>query len=140
MGNEDEKSDRASRIKNAELTPEIRAEFERELREQAERELQRPQVHREGIAALTRLFEVAHGHSGQCRTVAAFLLGCYNGQRFPFDLSDFRAIDYKLFDDCIAVLKMDAQPKQEVHTYFPHGSSKFEQLAKDWGIADRSLS
>lgn len=103
---------------------------------QADEAARRPAIQKEGIAALTRLFEVAQGDSGQCRYVVRFLLGCYNGLRFPFDLTNFRCLDTALFDDCMAVLKMDAQPKQEVHTYFPEGQQKFEQLARDWSVTD----
>ena len=52
-------------------------------------------------------------------------------------MTDFRAIDGALFDDCVAVMKMDARPRQEVHLYFEGGGQKFEQLAKDWNIEDR---
>lgn len=114
----------------------VRAAFARHRDELARRRAERPAIEREGEAALRRLFDVAHGDSGQCRVVAAFLLGCYNGERFPFDLTDFRCLDGALFDDCVAVLKMDAQPQREVHTYFDNGGQAFEKLAKDWEIKD----
>ena len=34
---------------------------------------------------LVCLFDIASGSSGQYKTVATFLLGCYNGLRFRFD-------------------------------------------------------
>lgn len=90
-----------------------------------------------GAAALQRLFTVANRESGQCRYIAHFLLGLYNGQRFPFDLTDLRAIDNDLFEDCVAVLRMDARiTRQEVHLYFENGGKRFEQLAQDWNIED----
>lgn len=90
-----------------------------------------------GAAALRRLFETAHGHSGQCRYIARFLLGLYNGMRFPFDLTDLRAIDNDLFEDCMTVLRMDARvTRQEVHQYFDNGQQAFEQLVKDWNVED----
>lgn len=100
----------------------------------------RPAIETEGKAALMRLFDIAQGDSGQCRHVVAFLLGLYNGSRFKFDLTDFRAVDGEIFDDFIAVLKMDSQPKQEIHTYFTNGGKIFEQLAKDWGLKDHLVS
>jgi hypothetical protein len=108
------------------------------LADQERRAAERPAIEEAGAAALHRLFKVANGHSGQCKVVARFLLGCYNGQRFPFDLTDFRVIDAELFDDCMAVLKMDFRPKQEVHCYFPLGGRKFEKLAHGWRIDDAS--
>jgi hypothetical protein len=117
-------------------TPEIDAAFAQMHAERAARAAARPIVEAEGRAALGRLWKVANGHSGQCRHVASFLVGLYHGGRFRFDLTDLRCVDGPIFDDCIAVLMMDAQPKQEVHTYFENGGQKFEELAQRWGIKD----
>jgi hypothetical protein len=90
-----------------------------------------------GVPALKRLYTVAQGHSGQCRHIARFLLGLYNGNRFPFDLTDLRCIDSDLFDDCMVVLTMDARRcRQEVHTYFVNGGAMWEQMAHNWRVAD----
>lgn len=89
-----------------------------------------------GVAALERLLNIARGHSGQCKHVAGFLLGLYNGNRFKFDLTDFRCIDTAIFLDCLEVLKMDHTPVREVHLYFEDGGRIWEQLAMDWRIRD----
>ena len=102
----------------------------------AKREAERPHIQREGEAALSRLFKVASGDSGQCRHIARFLLGLYNGNRFPFDMTRLRAIDFELFDDCLAVLKMDAFAVQEVHRYFADGGKAFEALVTSWNVLD----
>jgi hypothetical protein len=115
----------------------VAAAFAEQRRLEQERVDQLPQVRAEGEAALRRLLPIAQGNTGQCRHIAAFLLGLYNGTRFPFDLTDLRAIDHALFLDCIAVLRMDNTPQREVHTYFPNGGQVFEQLAEDWRIPDR---
>lgn len=101
-------------------------------------EADRPAIQAAGEAALQRLYKVAIEHSGQSRIIARFLLGCYNGQRFPFDLTDFRAIDEELFQDCLAILRMDARPAREVHLYFKFGGKKFEKLALGWEIRDHA--
>lgn len=85
-----------------------------------------------GEAALRRLLPIAQGNTGQCERVARLLLGCYNGHRFPLDLTNLRSLDYEIMVDCLAVLRMDANPRQEVHQYFDNGGEVFEQLAKDW--------
>lgn len=90
-----------------------------------------------GEEALRRLIPVALGNSGQSRRVASLLLGCYNGTRFPFDLTNLRSLDYTLMEDCLAVLRMDANCYQEVHTYFENGSALFEQLARDWNLENK---
>jgi sucrose-6-phosphate hydrolase SacC (GH32 family) len=119
----------AERAKSAKLFEEMR-------RKDAERQAAVPKTRAEGVEALKRLLTVAQGKSGQCRHVAAFLLGLYNGNRFKFDLTDFRCLDYGLFEDCMAVLRMDFQPAREVHDYFENGNQIWEQLAKDWRIRD----
>jgi hypothetical protein len=91
-----------------------------------------------GVDALARLVNIARGHSGQCRVVAEFLLGLYNGNRFKFDLTDFRRLDREIFDDCLKVLNLDYCPVLEVHRYFKNGSQIWEKLADDWRIRDYS--
>jgi hypothetical protein len=114
------------------------AQFAQRDREQAEYEAKLPDIRERGEAALRRLLPIAQGNTGQCRHVAGFLLGLYNGTRFKFDLTDLRCVDRAIFDDCIAVLQMDAQPLREVHTYFPKGGALFEELATSWRIPDRA--
>ncbi len=88
------------------------------------------------LPALQRLWEIANGHSGQCRVVAAFLLGLYNGQRFRFDLTDLRTLDTAIAQDCLQVLAMDITPAAEVHELLGQPSHVFEELATDWTIRD----
>ena len=114
--------------------------FEQQMRDlllkEEQQALQLPKIRAKGEAALRRRVEVAHGHSGQCKVIAYFLLGCYNGLRFPFDLTDLRVSVQELRDDCMTVLKMDARPLQEVHCDFPNGGEQFEALADTWRIRD----
>jgi hypothetical protein len=125
-------------------SPEVEARMKAQMaemhRERAEAQAKLPTIRAAGLEALKRLLPIAQGSSGQCRHVASFLLGLYNGDRFKFDLTDFRCLDRKIFNDCMAVLAMDYQPAQEVHTYFENGGQIWEQLAKDWGIPDRVIS
>ncbi len=94
-------------------------------------------IEAKGVESLKVLYQVANGHSGQCRYIAAFLLGLYNGARFPFDLTDLRCIDRELYEHCMAVLHMDARVcRQEVHCYFEDGGAKFEALAREWQLTD----
>ncbi|MBC3871509.1 hypothetical protein HV832_13885 [Undibacterium oligocarboniphilum] len=102
-----------------------------------EQRLQRlPEIRLEGEAALRRLLPIAQRDTGQSGVIARFLLNMYNGDRFPFDLTDLRRLDYDVFDDCMAVLKMDFQPEKEVHRYFQNGGAIWEQLAQDWNFKD----
>ena len=92
----------------------------------------------EGIDALRRLYDMAaHHDNGGARRVAAFLLGLYNGMRFPFDLTDLRMLDNAVFADCMLVLRMDARVcEREIHNYIDDGGKRFEAMAEYHGIED----
>ena len=91
-----------------------------------------------GVPTLKSLVEVAKSDTGQSRIIRKYLLGCYDGQRFPFDLTDFRSLDLHLFQDCMAILAMDRSPSREVHEYLDgpdyeglvKGGALFEEWAK----------
>ena len=87
-----------------------------------------------GVESLQALYDVARRDSGQCRYIARFLAGVYNGYRFPYDLTDFRGLDRELFDHCLRVLVMDKRPAKEVHQYFPDGGQKWEAMIERWGL------
>ncbi|WP_096349060.1 DUF7673 family protein [Hydrogenophaga crassostreae] len=94
-----------------------------------------------GEAALHRLYGLAQGDTGQARVIARFLAGLYNGTRFPFDLTDLRTLDDALFENCMALLRMDARHcVQEVHRYFENGGVKWEQMISDWNMEKKSTS
>ena len=100
----------------------------------------RAQIEERGFEALQRLYITACSDTGQSRKVASLLLGLYNGDRFPFDLTDLRGLDDALFEDCMAVLRMDGRIcRLEVHNYFEKGSTKFERLASEWRMTDHRL-
>ncbi len=91
-----------------------------------------PEIRKDGEAALRRLMPVAQGDTGQSGVIARFLLGLYNGKRFPFNLNDIRRLDRELMEDCLLVLRMDSSPEKEVHRYFENGGELFEKMASDW--------
>ena len=97
-----------------------------------EMERQLPKIREAGEAALHRLLPIAQRGTGQSGKVAGFLLGLYNGPRFPYDMTNLRGVDQEIFEDCMAVLRMDSMPAKEVHEYFPNGGKIFEQLAAEW--------
>ncbi len=93
---------------------------------------ERPAIRTAGIEALQRLVPVAQRDSGQSGVIGRFLLGLYNGQSFPFDLTELRRLDLGLFDDCLAVLRLDNTPEQEVHTYLPNGGAIWSEFRERW--------
>lgn len=98
----------------------------------AKLEAERAPIIAAGIEALRRLIAVAQRDTGQSRKCGRFLLSCYNGQAWPFDLTDLRCIDASLFEDCLAVLRMDRQPEVEIHQRIEGGSALWHQFKMDW--------
>lgn len=91
-----------------------------------------------GIPALMRLVKVAQSDTGQSQVCGRFLLGLYNGPCYRFDLTDFRRLDTALFDDCLSVLQMDANPIREVHRLIEDGDAVFYRLRMCWASAEES--
>ena len=91
----------------------------------------------QGVVSLHYLFEIAQDSDGdQSRCVAAFLLSLYNGQRFPFDLTNLRGLDTDLFEHCMTVLRLDHRPDQEVHEYFENGNQLWEDMADLYRVVE----
>lgn len=103
-----------------------------ELNRIAVEEAERPYIRAAGVKALKRLVPVAQRDSGQSGVIARFLLSLYNGRAYPFSLTDLRGIDSTLWDDCLAVLRLDRRPEQEVHQYIENGDVIWEGFKTVW--------
>jgi len=79
----------------------------------------------DGVLALHRLAQIAQGESGQCRHVRRFLLGLYNGDKWPLDMTRLRALDGAIQNDVLAVLRMDMTPRVEIHHRIEGGAELF---------------
>ena len=104
------------------------------------------QFSEEELAALEGLYATAKrlwdtGGGGACVRV---LLGCYNGTRFPFDLTDLRRLDDGNLNKVLTVLRMDARCRSEVHVTLryllsdPMVRAQFERWAFDLGLKGRA--
>jgi hypothetical protein len=74
-----------------------------------------------------------HGHTGQSRRIVVFLAGLYNGQDYPFDLTELRAVDRDIAEDCLSLLALDTRGIQEVR-YIEDGGAVWEAMIKDYGL------
>ncbi|MCY1426092.1 hypothetical protein D9M71_419030 [compost metagenome] len=101
----------------------------------AEQKAARTQRLEAGIPALDRLVAVAQRDTGQSEVCGRFLLGVYNGPFYRFDLTELRRLDNELLEDCLAVLRMDANPVKEVHRLIDDGDSVFRQLRMFWATS-----
>lgn len=88
---------------------------------------------RSGLQTIVKAIE-EHPGTGQARRLVGFLAGVYNGQEFPFDLTDLRALDMDLANACIDYLNYDRLGKVEVHTHLPDGGRQMQ-----WFIAQHRL-
>lgn len=94
----------------------------------------RAELEERGVAALERLVRIGRGESGQTRHVRRFLIGLYNGETFPFDLTDLRCVDRAIQEDCLAVLAMDIDgPGVEIHCR-PGGAIVADWAADVWPV------
>ena len=98
-------------------------------------------------AALIRLWNLTQEHDAYtsgARRAALVLLGLYNGPRFPFDLTDLRAMDTNVMEDAISVIAEDSRRCQrEVHMWLNHLTGRgdfgerFEHLAHKYRVKGR---
>lgn len=107
------------------LNPQIQEALNKVFAEQSHR----PRRRQEGIQALNRLVPISLNDTGQSRVIGRFLLGLWNGQAYPFDLTELRGLDSELYADCLAVLQLDRLGEREVHEYVKGGWAVWGQLA-----------
>ncbi|WP_213766552.1 hypothetical protein [Caballeronia sp. dw_19] len=91
----------------------------------------------QGLDSLEYLLRVAESDTGQSPVIARFLAGLYNGTDFPFDLTEFRALDSDLLEHCLNVLRLDSRPAVEVHQYFPGGQVRWQRMIASWNLDNR---
>lgn len=108
------------------------ARMQDDLNRLAVEEAERPYIRSQGIEALHKLLPVARRDTGQSRVCAQFLLSLYNGNAFPFPLTDLRGLDTPLWDACIALLRLDRRSEMEVHQYVENGEAIWSELKLKW--------
>lgn len=93
----------------------------------------RSELHECGLQALHHLAEVVINGTGQSIIIGRFLLGLYDGSKYPFNLVSLRALDNDLHASCMAVLQLDYVPLKEVHEYLDNGPELFKRLCDRGG-------
>lgn len=89
----------------------------------------------QGAAAFARLLKLAEQHdSGQIRRVVRFIAATYNGQAFPFDLYELRAVDAAISDDMLRCLDALRWAKADLHTLVPEGDARVRALIERRGL------
>jgi len=88
-----------------------------------------------GARAFARLLMLAEERdSGQIPCVARFLAATYNGQAFPFDLFELRAVDIAISNDMLCCLDALRWGRADLHTLIPDGDARVRAVIDRWGL------
>ena len=88
-----------------------------------------------GAQAFARLLALAEERdSGQIPRIARFLAAAYNGQAFPFDLFELRAVDVAIGDDMLCCLDALRWGRADLHTLIPDGDARVRAVIERWGL------
>jgi hypothetical protein len=72
--------------------------------------------------------------TGQARRLVRFLAGLYNGQDYPFDLTDLRGLDTRLANACLDYLNYDRLGIAEVHKHLTNGDRGLHRWLEACGV------
>lgn len=101
-----------------------------------DRDLQRLRLRRseataKGGHAFQRLLQLAEtSDSGQVRRIAMFIAGTYNGEAFPLDLFELRAVDEAISDDMLLCIDALRWGQADLHRLVPEGDRRRMKTGK----------
>ena len=85
--------------------------------------------------ALDRLLKLAETRdSGQIRRVARFIAALYNGDAYPLDLFELRAVDIAISNDMLCCLDALRWGRADLHTLIPDGDARVRAVIDRWGL------
>lgn len=88
-----------------------------------------------GAQAFARLVDLAETRdSGQIRRVACFVASTYNGEAFPLDPFELRAVDIGISDDMLCSLDALRWGRADLHTLIPDGDARVRAVIERWGL------
>src|SRR5271163_2571134 len=87
-------------------------------------------------AALREIEKAINGHptTGQAKRLVRFVAGLYNGQDYPFDLTELRGLDTKLANACVDYLNYDRLGTKEVHKHLANGERDLHRWLEEYQI------
>jgi hypothetical protein len=80
----------------------------------------------------------AHPTTGGARRLVRFLAGLYNGQDYPFDLTELRGLDTKLANACLDYLNYDRLGIKEVHKHLANGDRDLHRGLEEYKVEPAS--
>jgi hypothetical protein len=88
-----------------------------------------------GAQAFARLLALAEQRdSGQIARVVRMLASLYNGQAFPMDPYELRALDVELGDDVLCCLDALRWGRADLHTLVSDGNARMLAVIDRWGL------
>lgn len=109
--------------------------FEEIERQEREWEARARSAQTQAAQAFARLLALAESRdSGQIHRVVRFLASTYNGEDFPFDPFELRAVDVAISDDMLVCLDALRWGKADLHKLVPDGDSRVQAAIKAWGL------
>ena len=91
----------------------------------------------EGLQAIEKAIN-DHPTTGQAKRLVRFLAGLYNGQDYPFDLTELRGLDTTLANACLDYLNYDRLGITEVHKHLANGDRDLHRWLEEYRIAPAS--
>ena len=86
--------------------------------------------------AFERLLALAETRdSGQIVRIVRFLASTYNGEAFPFDLFELRAVDVEISDDMLVCLDALRWAKADLFKLVPDGDKRVRSVIDSWALA-----
>ena len=88
------------------------------------------------IAGLQAIEKAINDHptTGQAKRLVGFLAGLYNGQDYPFDLTELRGLDTALANACLDYLNYDRLAVKEVHKHLTNGERDLHRWLEEYGV------
>jgi hypothetical protein len=93
-------------------------------------------ITRRAMAALQTIEKAINSHptTGGARRLVKFLAGVYNGQDYPFDLTELRGLDTNLANARLDYLNYDRLGIKEVHKHLANGERDLHRWLEEYQI------
>jgi hypothetical protein len=100
------------------------------------------EITRHALAALRVIEDAIRNHpdTGGARRLVQFVAGLYNGQDYPFDLTELRGLDTALANACLDYLNYDRLGIKEVHEHLENGDRDLHRWLKEYRIEPAARS
>lgn len=108
------------------------SEIDKQERDWAERAQRAQSAAAQAYERLVTLSE--RNSTGQARRVAYFLASTFDGQTFPLDLFELRAVDIAISDDMLVCLDALRWGKLDLYKLIPDGYDRIMQMCVAWNI------